>query len=267
MEHAEVRGLKIAYQRAGNGPTLLLLHGIGSNARSWRHQLTGLSDEFTVVAWDAPGYGASSDPPPSMRMADYAGYLAGLLDHMDSSRVHLAGLSWGGVLALEFYRRYPDRVLTLVLADTFLGGAARSDEQRQENLRMRLRFAEMDPAAAARERAPSLLSPLAPPKLVAEVESIMAEFHPAGYRAAAIASSEADERDVLPMISVPTLVVCGDHDRVTRPAEVELIHKGIPGSRFVLIPRAGHVSNQEQPERFNEAVRQFLRAAVPAGRA
>lgn len=270
MEFAEVRGLKIAYECAGQGATVVFLHGIGSNARSWRHQIAGLSDDFTVVAWDTPGYGASADPPAGIRMADYADHLAGLLDHLGSPRAHVAGLSWGGVLALEFYRRHADRVLTLILADTFLGGASRSEETRQENLRMRLRmrlrFADMDPAAAARERAPALLSPHASPELVAEVESIMAEFHPAGYRAAAVASSEADVRDILAQISVPTLVLCGEHDRVTRPTEVEKIHKGIPGSRFVLVASAGHVSNQEQPEAFNEAVRQFLRAALPARR-
>ena len=263
MPAAIVRGCRITYERAGAGPPLVLLHGIGSNARSWRHQLAGLSDEFTVVAWDAPGYGGSDDPPADWPLVEYAHHLAGLLDHLGFARVALLGLSWGGVLAQEFYRHYPSRVSALLLADTNAGHGGLDEAERRRRLDDRLRALEtMTPAELARARAPALLRQPAPPELLGEVEAIMAELHPRGYRSAAIALSQADTRDVLPQVCVPTLVLCGEQDQVTPLAEARQLASAIPHARLAVIAEAGHVSNQQQPARFNTAVRQFLREAL-----
>ena len=110
MDQVEIQGLQIAYQRVGQGPPLVLLHGILSDSRAWRRQLDELSEEFTVVAWDAPGRGRSSDPPASFRLPNYADCLAGFIEAMGVSRPHVGGISFGGALALELYRRHP-RVL------------------------------------------------------------------------------------------------------------------------------------------------------------
>lgn len=262
MPDIQVDGLKIHYEQTGNGSALVLLHGIGSNSRSWRNQLTGLSDEFTVIAWDAPGYGRSDDSTVAeeeFRMAHFADYLAGLLDGLGLEKAHILGLSMGGVVAQEFYRLYPGRVQTLILADTNRGGGTRPEAERIEQLNNRLKSAQ-NPAELAKRRAPALLSPNASPAKIAEVESIMSEIHPAGYRMASYAMSKADHTELLPLIAVPTLIICGEQDGVTPPRESELLHQAIPGSRLVLIPNAGHVSNQEQPELFNQAVRKFLRS-------
>jgi pimeloyl-ACP methyl ester carboxylesterase len=101
VEQVEIRGLRIAYERAGGGPPLLLLQGFVGDARStWRRQIDDLSDEFTVVAWDVPGAGRSSDPPESFRLPDYADSLAGFVDTLGLGRVHLVGLSFGGALSV-----------------------------------------------------------------------------------------------------------------------------------------------------------------------
>ena len=103
MKHVEVEGLRIAYERAGEEPPLVLLQGFVGDARStWRRQIDDFSDEFTVVAWDVPGAGGSSDPPDSFTLPDYAECLAGFLDAVGLESVHLVGLSFGGALALEF---------------------------------------------------------------------------------------------------------------------------------------------------------------------
>ena len=107
METVEVDGLQIAYERAGSGPALVLLHGyVGDGPTTWRRQLDGLSDEFTVVAWDAPGAGGSSDPPEQFGLDGYADCLAGFLDRLGLHTVCLAGLSFGGILALALQRRH-----------------------------------------------------------------------------------------------------------------------------------------------------------------
>ena len=116
-----VDGLSIAYRQAGQGSALVLLHGFLCDSRCWRRQLSGLSDRFRVVAWDAPGAGSSADPADTFTTTDYARCLAGFLDGIGIGRAHIVGLSWGGILAQEFYRLCPERVRCLVLADTYAG--------------------------------------------------------------------------------------------------------------------------------------------------
>jgi pimeloyl-ACP methyl ester carboxylesterase len=108
METVEVDGLRVAYERAGQGPPVVLLHGyVGDGATTWRRQLEELGDQFTLVAWDAPGAGGSSDPPESFGLAGYADCLARFVGRLGLERPHVVGLSFGGALALELYRRHP----------------------------------------------------------------------------------------------------------------------------------------------------------------
>ena len=256
--HVMVRGLQIAYDRAGQGAPLVLMHGIGANAAAWRTQLDGLSDAFDVIAWDAPGYGRSDDPPHDWPMAEYADTLAGFLDGLGIAKAHLLGQSWGGVLAQEFYRDHADRVASLILSDTTLGGdTTRADGQTR--LQARLRALEtMTPAEYARARAPQLLAPNPSPVVLREVETIFAQIHPVGFRSAAIALAHADVRDVLAHIRVPTLVLCGEQDQVTSPAIGTRLIGEIRGARKVVFPGVGHLNNMELPENYNATVRAFL---------
>src|SRR5262245_1040893 len=181
-----VNGAIIHYETEGEGFPLVLLHGIGSNSRSWRRQLNDLSSSWKVVAWDAPGYGRSSDPvgEPSMRF--YADRLRSLLDALGLKRIFLLGHSTGGVIAQEFYRENAECVAALILSDTRYLGSQSTLEERLNSIRT------MTPAALAAARAPRLLSPNAPEALVREVASIMSEVHPSGYEFAAIALARSD---------------------------------------------------------------------------
>ncbi len=259
--HVTVNGLRIAYDRAGQGPPLVLLHGIGANASAWRTQLAGLSDAFDVIAWDAPGYGRSSDPPEDWPMAKYADYLAGFLDGLGIAKTHLLGQSWGGVLAQEFYRNHADRVSSLILSDTTLGGDVTRDDG-ETRLQARLRALEtMTPAEYARARAPQLLAPDPPADVLREVEAMVAQIHPLGFHSAAIALAHADVRAVLPRIGVPTLVLCGEQDRVTSPTIGTRLIGEIPDAHMVIFPGVGHLNNMEQPDHYNATVREFLLSA------
>ena len=108
-------GCSIAYREAGQGAGLVLLHGFLSDSRCWRSQLSGLSDGFRVVAWDAPGAGSSSDPPDTFTTMSYARCLAGFLDTIGIARAHVVGLSWGGILA-QVLSLDPERLRCLILA-------------------------------------------------------------------------------------------------------------------------------------------------------
>ena len=121
MLRAEVNGLSVAYQRTASGPALVLLHGFTHDSRVWSPQLEGLSDSFTIIAWDAPGAGQSPDPPETYEIGDWADCLAGLLDAAGVQRAHIVGLSWGGLVAQEFYLRHPTRLWSLTLSDTYAG--------------------------------------------------------------------------------------------------------------------------------------------------
>jgi pimeloyl-ACP methyl ester carboxylesterase len=122
-ESVEVGGHKIAFERRGDGPPLLLVHGACGDSRDWRPQLEELSDEFTVIAWDAPGCGRSWDPPEDYGLAGYADALAGFVAALGLGRPHVLGLSFGSGLALELFRRHRDLPRSLVLASAYAGWA------------------------------------------------------------------------------------------------------------------------------------------------
>ncbi len=263
IDQIEVAGLRIAYQRAGQGPPLVLLHGAFGDSRQWRPQLTGLSNEFTVVAWDAPGCGQSSDPPDGFRLPQYADCLAGFINALGLGRTHVLGLSFGGGLALELYRRHPTVPMTLVLASAYAGWAGSLPAQVvEQRLHQNLRDADLPPDKVVPGYITGLLTESAPPELVDEVAAIMSEFHPAGLRAMTHAFAEADLRDILPRIEVPTLLLYGDADQRSPLNVAEDLHAKIPASRLVVMAGVGHLSNMEAPERFNTEVRSFIRSAL-----
>lgn len=258
-ERIDVGGLTIAFERSGDGPPLVMLHGGLSDHREWRRQVEGLSDEFTVVAWDAPGCGGSSDPPESFRMPDYADCLAAFVELLGLGRPHMLGLSWGSTLALELYRRHPCISRTLMLTAAYAGWAGSLPAKVvTERLQTSLRDLALPPERFVRTWLPSLLTERADDEMVDELVGIMSEFHPGGVRAMLHAMAEADLRDVLPTIEVPTLLLYGEEDQRSPLAVAEEMHSRIPGSTLIVIPEVGHQSNVEAADRFNAEVRRFL---------
>jgi pimeloyl-ACP methyl ester carboxylesterase len=261
MGEIELGGLRIAYERKGDGPPLVLLHGWPMDGREWRHQIEGLSDEFTVVAWDAPGAGRSSDPPETFRLPDWADCLASFIEALELGPSHVGGLSWGGGLALELYRRHPQVVRSLILASAYAGWAGSLPaEVVEQRLQLMLRNSELPLEQWAPALVDTFFSKDAPPRIVREALSLVSDLHPGATRVAMHAFAEADLRDVLSRINVPTLLLCGEED-VRAPRHIwEALHLGISGSKLVLIPGVGHVIDIEAAERFNAEVKAFLRA-------
>ena len=127
MEHVVIDGVDVAFEADGSGPPLVLLHGAMQDSRAWRPQFAGLRDEFTIVAWDAPGCGRSADPPETWRFPDYADCLSALISALSLVAPIVGGLSWGGTLALEHQHRHPGvaSALVLVLVGAYAGWGAR----------------------------------------------------------------------------------------------------------------------------------------------
>jgi pimeloyl-ACP methyl ester carboxylesterase len=260
-EQVDLDGLRIGYHRTGSGPPLVLLHGyVGDGAVTWRRQLDGLSDEFTVIAWDAPGAGLSADPPERFGMAGYADCLRQFVDRLGLDRPHVAGLSFGGALALEYSRRHPAALRSLVLVSAYAGWAGSLPaEVAEERLNQAMALAEMPPDELVATLLPTMFTERTPRELVDQFGATMRAVHPAGFRAMARAAAE-NLRDALPYVNVPTLLVYGDRDVRASLAVAEDLHAAIAGSSLVVLPGAGHVCNVEAGDEFNAAVRRFLRS-------
>lgn len=258
MPTVRIQEIDIDYEVSGNGPPLLLLHGYVGDRRMWRPQLEQLPETFTVIAWDNPGTGASSDASESWRFADYAHCLDEFLTAIGVDDAHVCGLSWGGVLALELYRQHPSRIRSLVLAGTYVGwrGSLGPDAAR-ERLEANLQQSEMEPSEFLPGMISGLVSPAASDELRAELFAFLSEFHPAGFRGMAHAVYEADQRDILPNITVPTLLIWGELDERSPLSVANQFKATIPGSRLAAISGAGHLCNLERPKEFNRAISDF----------
>jgi pimeloyl-ACP methyl ester carboxylesterase len=254
---AALDGQRIAYTDRGRGSTVLLLHGIGSAHDAFAPQVPALEDGYRCVAWDAPGYGHSSDPPSPPGMGGYAAAAADLLAHLDATPAHLVGVSWGAVIAVRLALRHPHLVRSLVLADSSRG--AGTDPERAFAMRRRsddLRLLGAGQFAA--QRAPKLVTG-ASPDLADDVAAAMARaIRLPGYGWAADALAQTDHLPRLAELRLPTLVVVGEHDAVTGVDASRELATAIPGARLEVIPGAGHLANQERPATFNRLVRGFL---------
>jgi pimeloyl-ACP methyl ester carboxylesterase len=223
--------------------------------------LEDLSDAFTVVAWDAPGVGESSDPPDPFTITDWAVCLAAFLDALDIARAHVLGLSWGGLLAQELYRLSPTRIKALILADTYAGwkGSLGEEVSQQRLARCERESSLPAPEFIARWVPVEFFSD-ASLDLQEEMAAVVSEFHPLGFRLMAKTLADSDTTDLLSTIDFPTLLLWGEDDRRSPLDVAGRFHDLIRGAELVVIPRAGHVSNMEQPGAFDAHVRRFCSA-------
>jgi pimeloyl-ACP methyl ester carboxylesterase len=258
VESLDVDGSRLAFRRSGSGPPLVLLHGAVSDSRVWRRELESFADEFTVVAWDAPGCGESADVPGSPGMPDYAALLAGLLDGLGIGAAHVLGHSWGSTLALELALLRPDLVRSLVLVGGYAGwaGSLPADEvQRRLTFALQTadRIGDFDPTTM-----PGLFSSAMPGDRATELAHVMSEIRPTATREMAHALALADLRDALPRIAAPTLVVAGSSDERSPVSVGSALAEAIPGARLAVLEGLGHECYLESPEAFAAAVRPFF---------
>lgn len=260
MPFLKVKDLMIHYEIAGEGAPLIILHGMGNNSQSWKKQLKGLSEQFTVIAWDAPGYGQSSDPKEELQdFGQFADVLKGFIENLHYESVALLGHSMGSAIALDFCNRYPQMVDALIISDATRGAAALSQEENERKLANRLKNIEtLEPQELAKLRVKELLSPNPDPEVQKEAERIYSQIRPMGFRSVAYSLYHLNQMEILSSISVPTLVICGELDKVTPVSESEVFHHSIKGSTFTTIPETGHLCYQEDPQSFNGIVLDFL---------
>jgi len=266
MDRIEVGHRSIFYRDEGDGPAVVLLHGFLCDSRAWAPQLRDLSKGFQVVAWDAAGAGASDDPPETFTITDWAEDLVRLLDALAIERAHVVGLSWGGLVAQAFFDRYPSRVKSLVLSDTYAGwkGSLPADAV-EKRLARCLSESELAPAELVERWVPmEFFTEAVSDEVMSAMAAIVSDFHPIGFRLMARSLAENDTTALLPTIRVSTLLLWGEGDQRSPINVAERFRDAIPNAELRIIPGAGHVSNMEQPDAFTAHVRRFLSSRPPS---
>lgn len=251
----------LAYQDSCSGPTLLLIHGFPLNSNLWEPQLEDLNDAARLLAPDLRGHGLSeaSEPPYSMEMI--ADDCMALLDSLGVQEpVVICGLSMGGYVAFEFYRRFPEWVTALILVST--RAAPDTPQAKQSRDAMAARVMEAGTEEIADEMTPLLLAPenyAQDEKLVAFVREMIDSASVDGIVGMLAAMKDRpDSTPTLAQISVPTLIIHGEEDQIVPVAEAEAMRDAIPTAQLLLVPGAGHLPNLEQAATFNQAIWDFL---------
>jgi pimeloyl-ACP methyl ester carboxylesterase len=243
--------------------TLVFLHGFPLSSEMWNPQFEHFAKSYRVIAPDLIGFGKSA-PREEVSMEAYADEVAALLTEHGVEKAVLIGFSMGGYVALAFLRKYPEKVRALVLTDT--RAEADSPEARNNRLQQAQAVLEQGNAPVRDGMLPKLFSPYTKehkPEVIRQVDEIIMSAPPTGVRAALAAmASRPDSVADLPQIRVPALVIVGEDDVITPLEAAQVMADGIPGAQLRTIPRAGHLSNLEQPESFNAALEDFLQKTL-----
>jgi len=252
----------VEYSDAGQGRPVLLLHAFPLSCEAWKAQSGVLQDGYRVIVPSQRGFGGTSPFQSTPSIEQMADDVASLLDGLQITEpVVLGGLSMGGYVALQFARKYPQRLGGLILCDT--RAEADSEEAKAKRDEM-IAFAQTHTTREVVEKLlPTLVGETTQrerPEVIEEVKRIGA----ANSRETIIAALQAlrdrpDARPWLSAINVPTLVVVGSEDTLTPPAVAQSLAEAIPDATLRVLEAAGHLSNLEQPKLFVQAVQQFLK--------
>ena len=252
-------GAAIGYDDTGQGPAVVFLHAFPLNRTMWAPQTSALAAAWRCVTIDARGFGESTPTHP-FTVDRYADDVVAVLDALGIERATVVGLSIGGYVAFALWRRHPQRVRSLVLADTRPGADTPETRDRRRELIALARASGVDAVAdrqmvgllgkSTRERGPEIET---------STRSIAANATVDGVVGALEAMMERpDSTATLATIVVPSLIVAGEEDVLTPPKEARAMHAMIYGSRLEILAHAGHLSSIERPAAFNAVLNEFL---------
>ena len=225
-------GVNIHFETYGKGPAILLSHGFSDSLEVWKHQIDSLSLDYTLVVWDLRGHGKSDSPENIDQYSEKETVLdmLGIIDSLNIKKTMIGGFSLGGYMSLAFYQRFPEKVSSLLVVDT--GPGFKNNEARDDWNKYAIKSAE--------------------------------KFEKRKLKGISFAArrmlTQQDDRIInsLPDISVPTLIIVGEEDKPFLSA-AEYMNKKIVNSKKIIIPKAGHAPNIDQPELFNIAILDFLK--------
>jgi 3-oxoadipate enol-lactonase len=259
----EIAGNKFHVIHEGDGSPLVFLHGFPLSHVMWKHQRAEFKSTHQVIIPDLRGFGKSTAATDVASLDDFADDVAQILDRLHVSQpVILCGLSMGGYVAFRFVERHGARLRGLILCDT--KAAADSPEAAQNRRAMAEKVLTDGPRIAVEALLPRLFGPDVKTQQKTLIDEIRDGILSSSSRTIAAAQrAMADRPDATPQLSqirVPTLVLVGEHDVISPPAEMQSLAAAIPRAEFVVIPQAGHMAPLEQPAAVNAAIRKFLDA-------
>jgi pimeloyl-ACP methyl ester carboxylesterase len=254
--------MRLAYTDEGPGPAVVLLHGFPLGRDMWKEQINGIGSMYKVIAPDLRGHGDSPAPDGDYTIDEMADDVIEMLDSLGlDTPVVVGGLSMGGYVALSLVARYPARVRALMLMDTRAGAdSPEAAEKREELARAVLAAGHSGPAVEA--MMPRLFARTTlqgRPERVTPLRELMETNSARGVVGALRAmATRPDRRGDLAAIRVPTLVMVGEEDVITPPAEAQILADAISGAKLEVIPDAGHLAPFENPAVANGAILRFL---------
>ena len=259
-------GAHIAYEVSGSGPPIVLIHGYGLDMRMWDRQVAQLGTRFQVIRYDCRGFGSSGPLDPAVPYT-HSGDLVALLDHLSIADAVVAGLSFGGRVALQCALAAPARIRGLVLLDAVLDGVAWDDDSAAAMDRV---ASEVQAAGVLAGRAAWLAHPLfgparKRPELAAELAHMVA-----GYPGQHWLGQDSHEQvqpaaiEVLEDVAVPTLVLVGEDDVPCFQEMSSVLARRIPGATSAVVSGAGHMINMEEPGAVNDLIIEFAGSLAPA---
>lgn len=262
MLEVVVGGVRIAYRRRGSGASLVLFHGVFEDSRVWAEELERLSSHVDVIAWDAPGCGASEDVPPGWNEVDWADAASGFITALGLQTPAVAGFSLGSMVALLLARDHPASVGRLVLIGAYAGWGGSLDPDAFAQRVAAIRFTmEHSAEEWADEFIDSVFTPDTDPKRRAEARRLLDDWRP-DTTAALLGVMVQDLRPGLPTIRTPTVIVRGTADaRSPRSASLELSAL-LPHAHLVEISEAGHYCSGPELDAVLVAASREARAAA-----
>lgn len=264
MTTKQILGADLYVKDVGSGEPVLLIHGITNFHQSWSAQIDSLVQQgYRVIAPDLPGHGASAPLHKKMTVEAFAATMAALLDAKGIAAAHLCGVSLGGMVAMTFALRFPDRVKRLVVADT----AARFDSDLHQKMLAGWQtdfLAENGPLNRLKKTWPILVNESF--RSSAQGDATFAEWMTNAKKASGSSYAyvcnglaEYNIENALDCITQPTLVLAGSDDRMLPPAENQAIAAKIPGAIFEIIDGGSHLPNVDSADAFNAALHRFLK--------
>lgn len=238
--------------------TVVLIHAVGYDLTYWDRQIEALQGDYNVVAFDLPGHGRSPGEAKAWSFDFAAATVAGLIEHVSDKPVHLAGISFGGMIAQATVLARPELVRTL----TLIGTASTFSEAARESMRARARAVRAGGMSAVLQS--SLQRWFTPetqtrrPDIIDRVSKTILADDPAVHASIWDIISKFEVHDRLGEIRCPALVLVGERDPSTPPSAASALQEKIPGAKMVVIPNASHIVTVEAPLAVNTAMRSFL---------
>jgi 3-oxoadipate enol-lactonase len=256
---ARVRDIEVEYRLEGpaDAPVVMASHSLAADLGMWEPQRPALG-AFRLLRYDSRGHGGTTATAGAYHFDQLADDALGLLDALGIAEVHFVGLSMGGMVGMSLGIRHPQRLKSLVLADTMCevdDAYRRLCDERIRNARANGMGPLVEPTIARWFTPPTVA---ANPAILDEIRGAIARTPVDGYVGCNEALKTLDYRGRLGSIRLPSLVIVGEDDPSTPVAASRVIVDGIPGAQLVVVPQAAHLANVERPDAFNAALASFL---------